>query len=251
MQHRPFPNASILAALAAIVVLGACGDDGEQAAVAATTEPPVATTDDLADYCATAEQLNSQDGPPTAEQLATYAELAPDEVADPTAVVLAAFDAAGGDFGAVFADPEALAAIETLSAFEREACGLGEPVDPSVTQLDPEATRVDVTATDYHFDATFPTTIGRYSFVMTNSGAEPHLLILAHLEDGATIEEVLESEGETGLIASFESEFAAPGSEVVVTADLEPGRWVVVCPIPDAEQVPHLALGMVHEFEIS
>jgi hypothetical protein len=75
-------------------------------------------------------------------------------------------------------------------------------------------------------------------------------MILAELEEGVTVEEVLASEGETGVIQVFESDIAPPGMEAVVTADLTPGRWVLVCPIPNAEGVAHAELGMVHEFTI-
>lgn len=76
-------------------------------------------------------------------------------------------------------------------------------------------------------------------------------MIFVQLEEGAILEEVMESEGEEGVIASYESDLAFPGTEVTATFDMEPGRWVMVCPIPNAEDVPHVALGMIHEFTIS
>lgn len=247
MTHATIRLAPIIVLL---VALGACGDDEPaDGAVSAATAPP-ASEEDLSGFCALAEELNSQEAPPSSEQLASYAELAPDAIAEPTAVVVAAFDAAGDDFAAVFADADAVAAIEQIQAFEGEACGFAPPRDPSVTEIDPDAMRVDLTATDYHFDVSPPSTAGRYSFVMANGGAEPHLMILAQLEEGVTIDEVMASEGETGLIASFESGIAAPGTDAVVSLDLTPGRWVLVCPIPNAEGTPHAALGMVHEFMV-
>jgi hypothetical protein len=85
---------------------------------------------------------------------------------------------------------------------------------------------------------------------MPNDGAEPHLMILAHLEDGVSIDEVMASEGDTGVIRSYESGIAVPGAEAVVSLDLEPGRWVLLCPIPNGEGTPHAALGMLHEFTV-
>lgn len=246
--------------LVPLIGLSACGDDSDASATTSATpgpeiqeaEPAAFTPDPaVADFCEIARELIEQDGFPTAEQLATYQELAPDEIAEPAAVAAAAIEAADGDFANVFADDAAATAIGALETFEAEACGLGEPSDPSVTQLDPDATRIDVTAADYHFDLEAPTSAGRYSFVMTNTGAEVHLMALVHLEDGATAEQVIESEGEVGMIESFESDIAPPGSTAVVTADLTPGRWVLVCPVPNEEGTQHHLLGMVHEFEIT
>ncbi len=251
----------LLALVISLALLGACGDEaGGDAALTTTagsSNPPTsaegasAIDRELVDFCELAEQLNSQDSVPNSEQLAAYAGLAPEAIATQAAVVTASIEAAGGDFEALFADTEAMTALEEITAFEAETCGFEPPQDPSVTELDPNATRIDVAAADYHFAAPFPNSAGRYSFVMDNAGEEPHMMILAHLEEGVTIEEVLASEGETGVIASFESDVAMPGIEVVVTADLEPGRWVVVCPIPNSKGTSHAELGMVHEFTVS
>lgn len=254
----------LLAPGVAFALLGACVDDaggGASAANAAESSIPPDSADaasagdpELIDYCALAEELNEQDELPNSAQLAAYAALAPETIAIQTEKVTASIEAADGDFTALFADDEAMAALDEITAFEAETCGFEppeEPQDPSVTELDPNATQIDVAATDYHFAAQFPTRAGRFSFVMDNRGAEPHMLILAHLEEGVTIEEVLASEGETGVVATFESDVAMPGQQVVVTADLDPGRWVVVCPIPNSEGTPHEKLGMLHDFSVS
>jgi hypothetical protein len=86
---------------------------------------------------------------------------------------------------------------------------------------------------------------------MANGGAEPHIMILVRLEDGATLEEAMASEGEAGVAEEFESGLALPGGEAVLTADLGPGTWVLVCPIPNPEGKAHAELGMVHEFTIT
>jgi uncharacterized cupredoxin-like copper-binding protein len=263
-----------------LVVLAACGGDDSDETADAAVETPASTTaapspppatspatspgtaapsagsidPALEEFCALAAELNDQDGPPTVEQLRAYADLAPDEIAADVTTFVEVFEAADGDFTVVFTDPAAGAAAESLTAFEAEQCGFesDEPEqDPSVTVLDPDATRVDLTATDYHFDGDIPSEAGRYSFVMTNEGDEVHILILVHLEDDATIDEVMASEGEVGVVEVFESDVAPPGSEAVVTADLAPGRWMIVCPIPNPAGTPHLELGMLHEFTIT
>ena len=86
---------------------------------------------------------------------------------------------------------------------------------------------------------------------MTNDGEAPHLMILLQLAEGATLDEVMASEGEQGVQTSLESELAAPGEEAVLTAELTPGTWIMVCPLPGPGGKTHVELGMVHELTIS
>ena len=236
----PAVRSRTVAAAAALMLLAACGSDESSA------DPP-----SLDEFCSVAEQLNNQDGLPTAEQLAEYQSLAPDEIAEPTATVVAAFESAADNPQAVFADEGALAAIQELTVFEAEACGLEPPQAAVVNEIDPDAVRVDVTASEYTFDLADPTAAGRYSFVVVNSGAEPHLLVVAQLEPEVALDDVLASDGDVGVIQAVESDLAPPGSEAVVTVDLEPGRWVIVCPIPNEAGESHAGLGMLRELTIS
>ncbi|MEO6571705.1 MAG: hypothetical protein ABIO83_09165 [Ilumatobacteraceae bacterium] len=168
------------------------------------------------------------------------------------ATIIALFETAGDDPTSLFADPAFNDAVSSLERVEGDVCGSGGPTqDESVTMFDPDATRVDVAASDYRFDLEFPQTAGRYSFVMTNGGKEAHLMVLVHLEEDAVLDDVLASEGEVGVIAEFASDIAAPGQDAVVTTDLEPGRWVLLCPLPNGQQAPHFTLGMIHEYTVS
>jgi hypothetical protein len=242
-QFSPRRKTTSAATLVATVglLLTACGDD----------EPTTADAASLDEFCSVAAQLNSQDSLPTPEQLAEYQSLAPEEIAEPTATVVEAFESAADDPQAVFTDDAALAAIEELTAFEAEACGLEPPETASNNEIDSDATRVDITASEYTFDTDDPTAAGRYSFVMTNAGAEPHLVVVAQLESGVALEDVLASDGDVGVIRAAESAVAPPGGESVVTVDLEPGRWIIVCPIPNEDGESHAALGMLRELTIS
>lgn len=265
-------------AVASLTIAG-CGDDDADDTASDTTEVAETTgetggagTDDTTDgsgasdgggeglegasteeFCAVVEEVNSADAPPTVELVERYLAVVPEEGRDSTIVLRDALEAAGGDFSAVLADPEAGAAMEALTALESEVCGTesGPAQDPAVQEIDPAATRVDMTFADYSFEGSAPTTAGRYSFVFTNEGAEAHIAILAQLEEGVTLEEAMASEGEEGIVVEFESSVAPPGAEAVITADLTPGEWVLVCPIPDAEGTPHVAHGMVTTFTVT
>ncbi len=265
-RRTPHRSARLRPAWAALVAAGlavipACSSEG----TASTTSESTSTSEEsttsaapagqpeegLEEYCALAVQLTEQDGPPTEEQLREYQSLAPDEVAEPIGAIVEAFSAAGGNMGAIFSDPAAASALDELTAFEEEHCGMeADAADPAVTQLDPDATRVELSATDFAFDTDYPTTAGRYSFAISNDGAEPHLAILVQLEDGATLEQALASEGEEGVAVAFESDVIPPGGEGFLSVDLTAGDWVLVCPIPDAEGTSHAEHGMVHEFTV-
>jgi hypothetical protein len=271
MTRRRIPAA--LAAAGALLALTACGGDDDDAAattvaaeagdrattVPATTAPtgsePTGTVDpEFAEYCALSLELDQQEKLPTAEQMTTILAAAPPEIATAAKTVVDAYIAAGAKDITVFAQhPEEMSAI---SAFDEEHCGIisddEEPPDPAVVSIDRGATRVDVGATDFHFEFAPPTAAGRYSFVMTNNGAEPHTMILAQMEPGATLDQVMASEGEQGLVQSFESIPSGPGGESVVTADLTAGHWILVCPLPSEANgmKPHAALGMVHEWDV-
>jgi hypothetical protein len=233
-------NAAALGVTAGLLLLAACGDD-----------EPSADAPSIDEFCSVAARLNSQESLPTAEQLTEYQALAPDEIAEPTAIVVAAFESAADNPQAVFTDDAAIAAIEELTAFEAQACGLEPPESAGNDEVADDATRVDITASEYAFDTEDPTAAGRYSFVMTNAGAEPHLVVVAQLEPDVALDEVLASDGDVGVIRAVESEVAPPGGESVVTVDLEPGRWVIVCPIPNEAGESHAALGMLRELTIS
>jgi hypothetical protein len=281
MTTRRIPTA--LAAASVVFALSACGGDNDDDAVATTvavaatsdtgatgpvgTEPagtdaagtePAATVDpEFAEYCALSIELDQQQSMPTAEQMMTILAAAPEAIAAEAKAFVDAYVAAGDDVSAaIFGEfPDELAAIE---AFDAEHCGTvvdedEEPPDPEVVTIDPDATRVDVDATDFHFDFEPPTAAGRYSFVMANDGDEPHMMILAQMEPGVSFDDVMASEGEEGLVQSFESIPSDPGGESVVTADLSAGHWIMVCPLPSEanDMQPHAALGMVHEWDVT
>jgi hypothetical protein len=154
-----------------------------------------------------------------------------------------------GDPGSVFADPEVEERFGAIEEFDDEDED-EEEQDPSVTELDPAATRVDVTATEYDFEFAAPAA-GGTSFVMANEGQESHVMLLARLKEGATLQEALQSDDPDEFVEEeYESEVATPGEEAVLTADLTEGDWAMVCYIPAPDGQPHFAKGMAEPFTI-
>ncbi len=117
---NPFrPIAAAAVVTVASFALTACGDDDDASA----------STTDLTAFCAKAAETNEPGTLPTPELLAEYQALAPDEISDPVAVLVDAFAAAGDDPTAAFSQPDVVAAIEQITAFETAQCGF-EPPQP-------------------------------------------------------------------------------------------------------------------------
>lgn len=151
----------------------------------------------------------------------------------------------------VFESPDLLAAESTTHAFDLTACGWST---------------ADVAATDYAFSGLEETyEPGPLSIDLTNEGDEVHELLVLKVKPGVeeTAEELVQlSEDEAfekvdwvGNIDPIE-----PGDGDYVIIDLEPGRYVVSCFLPegatdmehlDADGMPHALSGMVTEITVS
>jgi hypothetical protein len=273
MSTRRFAWVSL--AMVGLLVLAACGDDDDDDDDTATTEAATDTSTGDAtettaapddgtaagadsEYCQRVVELNEAlngSGEATVEMIDALEAAAPEEIAEEIGLIAPIFREAieAGDIFAAFDDPVVQENLPAVSEYETEVCGIseddGSDQDPSVTEVDPAAAQVAVEATDYAF-AFEPPAAGRTSFTMTNAGAEGHLMVLVQLEEGASLDDALASEGEVGVAQEFESNFAEPGAEAVVTADLTPGAWVLLCPIPAEDGEAHYLKGMLTEFAI-
>ena len=250
----------VAASLAAMALLAACGgDDGRDERGDQAADPTAGSEagNDAAAYCEAARELDEQDSFPTVEQLDELVDIAPDEIRGDVDYVVGRFKEGieAGDPGSAFADPEVERRMEPIEAFEARECGLGEgeedeEQDPSVTALDPAATRVQVTATEYAFEFG-DTAAGRTSFVMANAGQETHVMLVARLAEGATLDEVLLAEDPDELVEEeYESTVATPGEEALITAELTPGEWAMVCYLPASDGEPHFLKGMAVPFTV-
>ncbi len=77
------------------------------------------------------------------------------------------------------------------------------------------------------------------------------MMLVARLTEGATLNQVLQADDPDEFVEEeFESGIANPGEEAVLTADLTPGNWVMVCPLPAADGEVHLLKGMAVGFTV-
>ena len=92
---------------------------------------------------------------------------------------------------------------------------------------------------------------GRTSFVLVNDGQEAHFLFVGILADGMTIDDAMENE--EAFDGMWSTGLAAPGGddEEVLTFDLVPGDYVMMCFLPAADGTPHAAMGMMVPFSVS
>jgi uncharacterized cupredoxin-like copper-binding protein len=131
------------------------------------------------------------------------------------------------------------------------ACG-GDDDDDSGTEQ-ASATDVTVTAKEYSFDLSATPTADTQEVTLQNEGKLPHALIFARINEGFTLDEAFELEGEKGsadeVIRAIE---AKPGESKTaeVMGPLEPGNYAMLCPIPAGKGKTHYDLGQVQEFEI-
>jgi hypothetical protein len=248
----------------------ACGDDDDSDAAATTTEAPAEDTTTTAaggdneELCALAAEIFEQESFPSAAQIQQYTELAPPEIADAVATAGPPIIAADGDLTAgLLAESEdsVEAAVHEIDEWERENCGIDhDPIYPAeANEVDPSATRVGVTASEYTF--TFDTQeipAGPVSFVMTNAGEEVHFMALTRINDGHTLDEALAFDGDpdgAGITSpvEYDSGLAAPGGEdeEVVTNDLEAGNYAMLCFIPGPDGTPHAFMGMAVPFTVT
>jgi hypothetical protein len=137
--------------------------------------------------------------------------------------------------------------------------GEGEPVygtfgvtgEPGEDELPP--TDGSIKAAEYSFSGAGLTS-GSNRVLFDNVGDEPHHLAAAPLERGARLADVREylkeEKGKPPLdeSAAFDTAVVDGGSGQVLELDLEPGRYALLCFVPDRKGgPPHVAKGMVSE----
>ena len=113
-----------------------------------------------------------------------------------------------------------------------------------------------VALADYSFTAAGPLTAGHHLIRVTNSGPQPHELVLVHLQPGKTGAQFAQwVNGMKGPPpGALEGGVAAiaPGDTAYFPADLAAGNYAFVCFVPDSKDgKPHVMHGMVKDFTVT
>jgi hypothetical protein len=255
---RPARAAVIAAGLLAAVT--ACG--GGSTPAAPTAAPPTAdAASATATVCGSLLRLDGvpapeggPDGPPpaaavkewgaaTAPALDAALAQAPTALAPSLTVLQPVFRAAAQGAEPDYEDPAFTGAITAYETWAHENCGYQ---------------RVSLTGTDFRF-AGAPATLepGPVSVLLTNesAGGQFHVAHLARAKDPATtIDQVVNAPMEqlmelVEIVPGFAQ--AAPGQTGGFLADLEPGKYFLICPVGEEGQLPHHVQGMITEMAVA
>lgn len=143
--------------------------------------------------------------------------------------------------------PVGLAALLCAFALIFAACG-----DDDEESSAPA--RVSVDGKEYAFVMPDRIDGGFVTMDFTNSGDELHEFGLGRVDEGVTeadIDKAIASGEEPKGIEDIGGvPVLTPGTNVSISRDLEPGRYVFLCFIPDPKGRPHVALGMKKVFEV-
>ena len=118
---------------------------------------------------------------------------------------------------------------------------------------------VTITATDYAFDAPAEIPAGLTNMRLVDNGKELHHATLIRIEEGKTYADLMEgmkamkpgTPPPGWVIPAGGPNAVAPGSSSALTMVLEPGNYAIVCFIPDAKGVPHVAHGMAKALTVT
>ena len=149
-----------------------------------------------------------------------------------------------------------------LAGCTRSAEPEGAPATPAAETAAPAGPTaaspnvVQVTATEYTFEAPDTVPAGYTTFQLIDRGAEPHHIWLVRLEQGKTLDDLMQAmQANPHAIPAWATSVGGPntpmpGGEANATVQLEPGSYAMVCVIPSADGVPHVAKGMVRPLTV-
>jgi uncharacterized cupredoxin-like copper-binding protein len=126
------------------------------------------------------------------------------------------------------------------------ACAPQEPPAPNT---------VTIVASDFAYEAPEQIPAGVTTVRMVNDGAEPHHTIIARIDDGKTLDELLDEYRAENLFPEYVTYVGGPGEALPgdtsrVTLRFEPGRYALICFIPSPDGAMHFAKGMTRELEV-
>jgi hypothetical protein len=127
-----------------------------------------------------------------------------------------------------------------------------------VTTADAAAPAADVSVSlsDYNFALSQPLTSGRHIIKVEAAPGQPHELVLIRLAPGKTAKDLLawmpKMHGPPPGDVVGGASPSVSGTPVYVSVDLAPGKYMLICFLPDAKDgKPHFAHGMLQTVDIT
>jgi hypothetical protein len=159
----------------------------------------------------------------------------------------------------VFRSLSGLVAVAVLLAAcksDRSDATSAAASQPPAAAPAPAAHSVTFTATDYRFSGPTEIPAGLTAFRLDNQGKELHHLVIARLDQGRTMDSLhaaLKQPGPPPPWLHFIGGPNAiePAAQSNATMVMRPGHYAVMCFIPTAAGVPHMAKGMVSSLEVT
>ncbi|HEX6038177.1 hypothetical protein [Longimicrobium sp.] len=135
--------------------------------------------------------------------------------------------------------------------------GMVKPLTVQPAQSEAAAPRADVEMTlrDYAYDITPEITAGRHTLRVANAAEQPHEVVMMRLAPGKTLQDVLgwleTMAGPPPAMPVTGTSLLSKGAVNHVTADFEPGEYVLLCMVPDAgDGKPHVMHGMTRQITV-
>lgn len=118
------------------------------------------------------------------------------------------------------------------------------------------ANMVSYTANEFSFQGPDSIPAGLTMFHLSDAGQELHHLQLIKLEQGKTLADFQEAIKNPGPLPAWAVEYGGvnppvPGGMTTAMHVMEPGNYAVVCFVPSADHVPHIAKGMVKSLVVT
>jgi uncharacterized cupredoxin-like copper-binding protein len=118
------------------------------------------------------------------------------------------------------------------------------------------ANEVDITATEFAFEAPDTIRAGLTTFHLVDAGKQLHHAQLVRLDDGKTyadLERALKKGAPPPAWMVYAGGPNAPrpgGGMAISTEELEPGNYAIICLVPGPDHVPHVMKGMMHPLTV-
>ena len=114
-----------------------------------------------------------------------------------------------------------------------------------------------IVSTEYAFEMPATAESGYTRLTLNNQGGEDHHAMFFRLNDDTTEDQFMAGlmAGDLAALAELGAAYGGPmanaGNQASVTAFLDAGTYAVICLIPDAQGVPHVAHGMLAMLQVS